>query len=71
MINFGEIIYADKKDQMFSEPGEGRFILGRYNTKNGKSIKEGTVFKMSITEKGKRKVEEILKKKKRGQDWSL
>ena len=64
MINFGDIIYIDGKDQMFSEPGEGRFILGRYNTKNGNSIKEGMGLRISITKKGKREVERILKEKK-------
>jgi len=63
MINPGDFIFVDDKGKMFSKPKEGRNCVGALSSE--KSIKEGTVLRVSITKKGIEEVERLMKEKKK------
>lgn len=41
MINPGDDIYVDEKNQLFSKPRKGRKYLGKYSLKSKEPIEEG------------------------------
>ncbi len=63
MINPGDIIWVDDNGKMYSKFFPGRLSYGQSGVDND-PIKEGTKLMISITKKGIKEVERLIKEKK-------